>query len=200
MGIYVLFSEPSAAPLLWHTDFCPEDGGGREGGKEKGGREEYLHNLVNVLVPMQALDEAIGFTVVLDKEEGRRRVQVRRQGHWYALVSDLNEERREGREGGREGCTSLMLFSSSLSSVPFCRYILSLPPSFPPSLPPSNARQDPGYPHAADGNNRPIAPGNERLMLNITYVHPSFPHVLRRHVISHLEYYKQHLPRSVWKQ
>jgi len=73
-----------------------------------------------------------------------------------------------------------------------------LPPSLPSSLPPSFSRQDPGYPHAADGNNRPSTPGNERLMLNITYVHPSFPHGLRRHVISHLEYYKQHLPRSVW--
>ena len=95
MGIYVLISQPGADALAWHTDFCPLENtnvGKHQPSRQPGPglkREEYLHKVVNVLVPLQELDEGMGFTVILDRERGRHPLRVTRQGQWYSLVGGL---------------------------------------------------------------------------------------------------------------
>lgn len=167
---------------------------------------------------MQALDEGMGFTVVLDGAKGRYPLRVREKGHWYALVS-----KSVGKEGFARACVRKYRCArlkrrrmNSRASDGQIRLKSTLLLIFQLK----QNKQDPGYPHGADEYRLPpsfssaktggkrrkegeegrrgrarggAGVGQQRVLLNLSYVRKDFPTELRQHVVTHLYYYKQHL-------
>ena len=63
---------------------------------------------------MQALDEGVGFTVILDGVKGRYPLRVREKGHWYALVSE---------SVGKQGCVLYSVCTLVYACVCVCVHV-----------------------------------------------------------------------------